>query len=166
MSIVARLSECGKRSVVLLLIAASAGCAHWDCSRVTGDASLRIGRLSGGDGPRVNIIEVFSTGEIRFQLLGRRSYCGRVSAEEAREILALADPKQIDSLRDTPLGFDEPEAQVERNGVRIRVPLKQPPPALVPLFRRVDATFGAAFGARYDPPLLAVANPREVPPSS
>ena len=126
MSIASRFVESVRWGAVVLALPAAA-CTPFDCSRVTGDPALRIGRLSGGDGPRVNIVEVFSDGDLRFQRLGHRSYCSRISPEKARELLSLAEPSELEALRDLPLGFDEPEAQVERDGAKLRVPLKAVP---------------------------------------
>lgn len=153
MSIASRFLELTRCGAAMLALA-SAGCAHFDCSRVTGDPALRIGRISGGEGPRVNIVEIFSDGNLRFQLLGSRSYCSKISPDEARDLLSLASPNALEALRDLPLGFDEPEAQIERDSLRLRVSLKEVPALLVPLFQRVDSVFGAAFGSRYDLPLL------------
>lgn len=125
-------------------------CSAYDCSRVTGDPALRIGRLSGGEGPRINISEVYSDGYLRFQQLGRRSYCRSIPKEEARQLVTLVGQADLRALSEAAPGFDTPEARLEWNELRVRVPLEPPPAELLPLFRHVDAVFERRFGPRYD----------------
>lgn len=133
------------------------GCTSWRCPEAPGEEPfLRVNHFSGGDGPVVYSLEAYEGELIRLNKVGWRAFCSTVESVELSPLRELGAPEELREIEWSPeAGHDWRMAQIQAEGVELRVVLDEPPGQVVPLLQSVDALFREHFGRRYDMPLLS-----------